>query len=200
VPSAIEFYFDFSSPYGYLAAQRIDAIAARHDRAVAWRPFLLGAIFKTTGSKPLLEIPLKGGYAARDLQRSARRLDVPFRLPEPFPFAAVAASRAFYWAWDEDSADARELAKALYHAAFGEGRSIAQPAEVAEVAAALGYNREETLAALADPKVKERLRDEVARAERKGVFGSPYILVDGEPFWGHDRLHEVETWLASGGW
>ncbi|MGH6948386.1 MAG: 2-hydroxychromene-2-carboxylate isomerase [Kiloniellales bacterium] len=200
MPAAIEFYFDFSSPYGYLAAQRIDAIAARHDRAVAWKPFLLGAIFKTTGAKPLLEIPLKGSYAARDLQRSARQLGVPFRLPEPFPFAAVAASRAFYWAWDEDNADARELAKALYHAAFGEGRSIAGAEEVAGIAAGLGYQRHEVAAVLADPRIKDRLREEVAGAEAKGVFGSPYILVDGEPFWGHDRLHEVELWLAQGGW
>ena len=70
----IEFYFDFSSPYGYLGAQRIDEIGARHGRDVAWKPFLLGAVFKTTRSEPLLGIPMKGDYARVDIPRMARLL------------------------------------------------------------------------------------------------------------------------------
>jgi len=68
----IEFYFDLSSPYGFLAAQKIDALAAKHGRSVDWRPVLLGVMFKETGMAPLTEIPLKGEYSKRDFARSAR--------------------------------------------------------------------------------------------------------------------------------
>src|SRR5262249_3981008 len=100
MPVPIDFYFDFSSPYGYLPSTQIDALAARHGRSVAWRPFLLGAAFKLTGQRALTEQPLRGDYARRDFARSARLLKLPFILPQPFPFFALAASRAFYWLQD----------------------------------------------------------------------------------------------------
>ena len=98
----IDFYFDFSSPYGYLASCRIDEVAARHDRKVNWRPFLLGVAFKLTGSGPLTSQGPKGDYALHDFARTARLLGVPFAMPEGFPFASVAAARAFYWLLDQD--------------------------------------------------------------------------------------------------
>jgi 2-hydroxychromene-2-carboxylate isomerase len=197
---AIEFYFDFSSPYGYLAAQRIDEIGDRHGRAVAWKPILLGAVFKTTRSEPLLGIPMKGDYARIDLPRAARRLGVPFTLPEPFPFMSVAACRAFYWLHDRDPATAKALARAVFRAAFGDGRDMGETAALLEVAGGLGVDAEPLAAALREPAVKDRLRAEVDAAIAKGVCGSPFVLVDGEPFWGHDRLDQVDKWLETGGW
>lgn len=196
----LTFYFDFSSPYGYLAAQRIDRIAARHGRGVDWRPFLLGITFKQTGTGPLLNIPIKGGYARHDIERCARLIGVPFIWPAEFPFSSVAASRAYYWLAERDVEAAKALARALYKAAFGEGRDISKPEAVAGIAAELGHDRDTVRAALQDPAVKERLKREVDTAIEAGVFGSPYILVDGEPFWGHDRLDQVEKWLETGGW
>ena len=198
--AAIEFYFDFSSPYGYLAARRIDAVAEEYGREVAWKPFLLGALFKTTGSQPLLDIPLKGDYARRDLARSARRFDIPFVLPEAFPCMSVAACRVTYWLGERGAADAKKLAGALFDAAFGAGQSISRPEEVAAIAAALGHDEGEVRAAVQDQRIKDLLRHEVDAAIAKGVFGSPYIIVDGEPFWGFDRLDEIALWLKTGGW
>jgi 2-hydroxychromene-2-carboxylate isomerase len=200
MPEPIEFYFDFSSPYGYLAAQQVDDLGARQGRDVLWRPFLLGALFKTTGQQPLLDVPLKGDYAKRDMDRAARRLGVPFRLPERFPFSAVAASRAVYWLDAQDPGAARALAKALYHAVFGAGRDLGDREAVVAVAAAQGHDAEAVRAGLNDSEVKARLRREVETAERKGVFGSPFLIVDGEPFWGHDRLADAERWAETGGW
>lgn len=196
----IAFYFDFSSPYGYLAAQTIDDIGARHGREVAWKPFLLGATFKATGSQPLLNIPMKGDYARRDLQRTARLMNVTFTIPEPFPFMSVAACRAFYWLDGRDPAQAKALAKALFAAAFAEGRDISGPQGVIAVAADLGIDGEALDAALKDPAIKQRLRDEVDASIAAEIFGAPYIVVDGEPFWGSDRLDQVERWLETGGW
>jgi 2-hydroxychromene-2-carboxylate isomerase len=196
----IDFYFDFSSPYGYFAAANINGIAARHGRAVTWRPILLGAVFKVTGQQPLPTIPLKGTYAKRDLERSARLLGLPFKLPTPFPISSTAPSRAFYWVTDTDPELARKLASALYSAYFGDGRDISTPEVTVEVAGKVGIDRAELSQALNDSAVKDRLRREVEAAIGRGVFGSPYIVIDGEPFWGADRLDQVEKWLATGGW
>lgn len=196
----IDFYFDFSSPYGYLASSEIDAIAARHGREVAWRPILLGAVFKVTNQQPLPSIPLKGDYARRDLARSARLFGVPFSFPSKFPAATQAASRAFYWVQDKDHALAVQLARALYRAYFAEDRDISSPEVTADIASDLGVDRAALRAALGEPAMKERLKTEVDAALARGVFGSPYIVIDGEPFWGADRLDQVEKWLATGGW
>lgn len=193
----IDFYFDFSSPYGYFASTQIDELAARHGRAVTWRPILLGAVFKVTGGQPLPTIPLKGSYAAHDLARTARLLKVPFRMPTRFPVSGTAPSRAYYWAADRDPALARKLAQALLYAYFAEDRDISNPEVTGNVAAKLGVDKSELTQALADPAVKERLKIEVDAAIERGVFGSPYIVVDGEPFWGADRLDQVEKWLRA---
>ena len=196
----IDFYFDFSSPYGYFASTKIDDLAAKHGRTVTWRPILLGAVFKITGGQPLPTIPLKGSYAAHDLARTARLLGVQFKMPTKFPVSGTAPSRAFYWLADRDPAAAKKLALALYRAYFVEDRDISSPEVTGNVAAKLGVDKAELLHALNEPAVKERLRSEVEAAIERGVFGSPYVVIDGEPFWGSDRLDQVERWLATGGW
>src|SRR5215475_11116612 len=154
----IEFYFDFSSPYGYLASTRIDALAAKHGRVVNWRPFLLGVAFKTTGQQPLVEQPLRGPYSLRDFARSARLLGVPFTLPTPFPFPSLAACRAFYWLAERDAGRAKALAHGVYRAAFGEGRDVRAINAIAAIAAGLGIDSAALKAACEDPIVKEKLK------------------------------------------
>jgi len=196
----IAFWFDFGSPYAYLASFEVEAVAARHGRTVAWRPFLLGAAFKTTGMRPLTDIPLRGDYAARDLARAARRLGVPFRLPAAHPVAAVAAGRAFLWAADTDARVAETFARAVFQACFGEGRNVGDPAEVLSIAADLGLDAQALSDALASQALKDRFRAQNEEALANGIFGSPFFIVDGEPFWGADRLPMIDDWLARGGW
>jgi 2-hydroxychromene-2-carboxylate isomerase len=198
MPAPIDFYFDFSSPYGYLASRRIDAIAAAHGRKVTWRPMLLGAAFKATGGAPLPSIPIKGVYAMRDFLRSARFHGIPYRQPTTFPVSTLSAVRAFYRLQDQDPAKAVELAKALYNAYFVDDVDISKPENVAQIAGKLGVKAEDLAAAVNDPGVKDRTKKEVDAAVAHGVFGSPYVVVDGEPFWGMDRLDQVERWLAKG--
>ena len=169
----IDFYFDFSSPYGYFAATRIDGIAARHGRAVTWRPILLGAIFKVTGQQPLPAIPLKGEYTKRDVERSARLLSLPFRVPSKFPIASTAACRAFYSLYDGDPALAKRLALALYSAYFCDDRDISAPEVTVDIAMQVGIPREVMQRALNEPAMRDRLRTEVDEAISRGVFGSP---------------------------
>jgi 2-hydroxychromene-2-carboxylate isomerase len=200
MPAPIDFYFDFSSPYGYFASTQIDALAAKYKREVTWRPFLLGAVFKLSGAKPLTELPLKGDYFKHDFERTAGYFGVPFKLPPGFPFAPIAASRTFYWLNGRDPELAKRVAKIVYHAGLGIGRDVASVDVIAELVAPLGIKAEELKAALNDPAVKDRLRAEVDAAIARNVFGSPFIFVDGEAFWGSDRLPQVDKWLATGGW
>ncbi len=196
----IEFYFDFSSPYGYLGAQRIDAIGAECGRTVIWRPILLGVIFKVTGQSPLVSQNLRGPYHEHDMARSACKLGIRFVLPEGFPFSSIYACRVFYWLDGRSPDAARTYARAVYHTAFAEGRAVAEIESAIEVAVGLGHERAAVLAGMQDPAIKERLRTEVQQAMDKGVFGSPFVIIDGEPFWGNDRLAEVREWLQTGGW
>jgi len=200
MPAPIDYYFDFSSPYGYFASTRIDEIAARHAREVVWRPFLLGPVFKQVGTSPLVSYPIKGKYVEHDFARFARLLGVPFKLPANFPFSAVAASRAFYWIADRDPGQAKAFAHAVFRAGLGDGGDVTQVEFVLELAGGLGIARAELQAALGDPAIKQRLVNEVDAAMKRGVFGSPTVIVEGELFWGADRLDQVERWLATGGW
>jgi 2-hydroxychromene-2-carboxylate isomerase len=180
----IDFYFDFSSPYGYLAAQRIEPLAAKYGRTVKWRPMLLGVAFKATGGGPLPSIPLKGDYSKRDMLRSARFHGIAFRLPDVFPVSTVSACRAFY------ATGSVPLARALFKAYFADNVNIGEAENVRRIAGTLGLQVD-----LDSPSIKERTRAEVDAAVAKGVFGSPYIVVDGEPFWGMDRFDQIERWL-----
>ena len=200
VKKNVDFYFDFSSPYGYLAAMRIDALAAKYQREVTWRPILLGPAFKASGNAPLIGQPLKGNYARRDLRRTAAFMKIPFGMPTPFPIGTQNAARAFYWLNDRDPVIAKAVAVSLMQTYFVEGRDITSPEVVVEVAAQHQVDRTELSAALADPGVKDRLKKEVEASLALGVFGSPYIVVDGEAFWGTDRFDQIEAWLKTGGW
>jgi 2-hydroxychromene-2-carboxylate isomerase len=134
------------------------------------------------------------------MHRVARGMGFEMKMPDPFPFLAVAASRTYYWLLGRDEALAKRVARTLYDAAFVEGRNLSKPEDVAEVAAREGVDPQELLAAIQDQAIKDRLRDETAAAMAKGVFGSPFVIVDGEPFWGFDKFPEIERWIASGGW
>jgi len=196
----IDFYFDFSSPYGYFASHKIDALASKHGRQVKWRPFLLGVAFKTTGGAPLPSIPVKGPYHLRDMLRTAKYLGVSYRHPSVFPIASVSACRAFYWMDAKDPARAKELARELYRAYFLDNVDISSAESVVAVAAKSGLSADEVRAGITDQATKDRTKVEVDKAIALGAFGSPYIVVDGEPFWGSDRLDQIDRWLATGGW
>lgn len=196
----IDFYFDFASPYGYFASLRIDELAAKHGRAVNWHPILLGAVFKITGMKPNLQQPLRGEYLQHDVKRIARLMGCPFAFPDSTPVNSVAASRAVWWRYDRDPDSAKALARALYRAHWGEGLDIGKPDAVVAVAASLGLDPAAVAASMQDQAVKDRLRDETEQAISRGVFGSPFVLIGDEPFWGWDRLDMIERWLATGGW
>jgi len=200
----IDFYFDYSSPFGYLASERIEVIAEKCDRSVVWHPILLGAIFKVTGQAPLTQAPLKGDYSIRDFSRSAREHQVAYQHPQTFPIGAVAACRATLWLRDNTDPDLKALTgdfiHSVYRAYFTQSKDITSVNVLADLASPLGVNAEALKAALNEQGVKDALRIEVENAIDQGIFGSPMMVVDGEAFWGHDRLEQMERWVSTGGW
>jgi 2-hydroxychromene-2-carboxylate isomerase len=196
----IEFYFDFSSPYGYLASQKIDALAEKYGRIVDWRPMLLGVVFKQVGTAPLVDYPLKGEYSRHDMKRSARFHGIAdFRMPSKFPIPTQAAARIVLWQKAVDPARATRVAKALFRAYWADDADISAPETAVSVAARAGVDAAAARAAIDDPAIKEALKREGDVALARGVFGSPFVFVDGEPFWGLDRFDHIEKWLANGG-
>lgn len=195
----IEFYFDFSSPYSYIAAEVIDGLAEKYGRKVKWRPILLGVVFQKTGQPLLVNVPLKGEYSMRDFARSARYHGVPFTFPAKFPLSTVSAARAYYWLHGQNCQKARDFARAVFRAYWVDGRDISDLAVLQDIAAALGIDGAALAAGIATPEIKERLKAETDTALAKGMCGAPYFVVDNEPFWGADRLPQIEKWLQTGG-
>lgn len=193
------FYFDFTSPYSYLASEKIDALAEKFDRKVQWRPILLGGVFKALGTVSLVKQPGQANYSVKDFARSARFLGVPYTQPAEFPVSTVAPARAYYWLHGQDCAMARRFAHEVFRAYFVDGRNIADAEVVLVLASKVGAGRTALEAGMSEPAIKERLRAETEAAVAAGVFGAPWIVVDGEPFWGADRLPQIERWLESGG-
>lgn len=197
----IEFWFDFSSAYGYFASLEIDSLARRCGRTVQWRPFMLGTAFRKTGVKGLSSTPLKGDYARRDWSRIARRHGYAFALPPFHPIVALPCSRAFYWIEERHPDAAAEYAKRVFHAHYVANLDLRINDAAAAVAEQLhGVDAVALREALDRQETKEKFAAISDSAVERGIFGSPFFLVDGEPFWGWDRMAQMEDWIRTGGW
>jgi 2-hydroxychromene-2-carboxylate isomerase/rhodanese-related sulfurtransferase len=194
--SAIDFYFDFSSPYAYFASTRIEALAARHGRDIEWHPVLLGVLFRTVGTQPLTNYPVKGEYAFHDFERTARFHGIPYNRPPRFPLPTQAAARAMLWTMVHlGKPRAVQLMHALYRAMFVDGVAIDDADAVLGVAEHIGIVREKLGQGIDSAEIRDRLRLETSGALARGVFGAPFMIVDGEPFWGFDRFRQLEAHL-----
>ena len=194
----IDFYFDFSSPYSYIASEWVDALAARHGRTVNWKAILLGATFQAAELKSPVSYPIKREYSLHDFERSARFAGVPLKNPQKFPIPTQNAARVFWWLADSDAERARQWARHCLRAYFARGVDLSDAAQLRELAADFGIAAEAAEAVWNDPAWKARLKAENEAAIAAGVFGAPFFVVDGEPFWGNDRRPQIERWLEKG--
>ena len=220
---AIDFYFDFSSPYSYIASEWVEALAARHGRTVNWKAILLGATFQAAELKSPVSHPLKREYSLLDFERSARYAGVPLKISEKFPIPTQNAARLFWWlkeraarrAWpavavgddpglpgpprlSPGDLTASHWARHCLRAYFARGVDLSDKAALAGLCAEFGLDPAEAEAVCNDPEWKARLKAENDTAIALGVFGAPFFIVDGEPFWGNDRRPQIERWLEKG--
>jgi 2-hydroxychromene-2-carboxylate isomerase len=193
----ITFYFDFNSTFSYIAIHKIDELAAKYDRSVDWRAISLGHLFHAQNIVPPPTIPAKFKYLAHDFKRSCDFAGLPSALPPNFP-PDVKFSRLMFWALKaEDDALARAFAKTIAMAIFGRGEDVVTPEQIAHACRDLpGITAERVKASAADSATKRAVITALEAAVADGMVGAPYFMLDGEPFWGADRLEQLERRLA----
>jgi 2-hydroxychromene-2-carboxylate isomerase len=189
----LEFFYDFVSPYSYLASTRVEELARRAGAALRWRPFLLGGALKATDNKAPADVPAKYRHVKMDVARWARRLDVPLAFPERHPFSTVLAMRCALVA--EARGALVPFTHAAFRAAWVEGRDLTSAETLAAVAASVGLDGAALVAAA--PQQKATLVAQTDEAVRRGAFGAPTFFVGEEMFVGNDRLDFVEEALRA---
>jgi 2-hydroxychromene-2-carboxylate isomerase len=187
----LDFWYELASTYSYPAAMRIGTLAEAAGIEAAWRPFLLGPIFKAQGwdTSPFNLYPAKGRYMVRDCEREAAANGLTFRLPEPFPQNTLLAARVAAAALEEGWGE--EFSRKVYRAQFAEGRQVGDAQVIDEIVDALGQNGAAALARAGSDDIKGKLRRNTAEAQRHGIFGAPSFIAGGELFWGNDRLEQA---------
>jgi 2-hydroxychromene-2-carboxylate isomerase len=199
---SIDFYFDFISPFGFFASLRIDVLAAKYGYTARWHSMLIGvSVVKVMGMKPLLDMPLKGPYIARDARRYARQHGIALaRDPGANPVDPRPAGRAFNWLQQHRPDAARVFAQKAFAAYWLQGRDISVERVVAEIVGEIGLTEAQVVEGIASEEAGRLLRANVEASLARGVFGSPFFVVGDEPFFGAEKMELLEQWLASGGW
>jgi len=197
--TALEFFFDYGSPYSYLADTRLPALAARTGCEVVYRPMLLGGVYKATGNRsPALEpVDAKRRYGGLELQRWVAYLGVPFTMNPHFPIDTLALMRAAHAALRLGVFPAFHAA--VYPAFWARGEDLGDLAVVARVLGDAGVDAAAVLAAAGEAAAKADLRATTDEAVARGVFGAPTFFVGDAMFFGNDRLDFVERALAAAG-
>lgn len=190
----IEFWYDFASTYSWLSAIRIQAMAAEVQCDIAWRPFLLGPIFKAQGwaTSPFNLYPAKGRYMVRDITRIAENRGRAFLMPDPFPANSLVAARLALTIGVDRIGD---FTRRVYEVQFETGADISQRATLEPLLQAMGLDAVAIFAASETATVKDALRNNTTQAQALGIFGAPtFVTTDGELFWGDDRLEQAFDW------
>ncbi len=197
--TTIEFYFDFSCPYAYLASLQLDAIEARTSRPIALRPFLLGGVFAALGQAQNLTAtlsPAKQRHNRSDLLRQAAWIDARLQTPLRHPNRTVDALRTLLVC---PGPLQRQLMASFFAAYWQDRADLSDPVERAARLAALGLPAAELMVASARDEARVALREATAAALAQGVFGAPAFVVDGALYWGADRV-EMVIHAARTGW
>lgn len=191
----IEFFYDITCPYAYLASTQIDVVASKARAQVEYKPFLLGGLFRDIGQPTSLMNsvgPAKAHLGSLDLRRWASFWNVPLNFPANHPLRSVLALRAALC-----SGDLRRATFALYRAYWVTGRDISHPSELQEILTEAGFDGEKLLREASGDAAKQELRARTTEAVSRGVFGAPAFFLDGEMYWGQDRLDQLAAKLGS---
>lgn len=191
----VEFFFDLGSPASYLAHTQLPDLCRDAGAALVYRPMLLGGVFQATGNASPAMIPAKGRYMIRDLARFAERYGVPMRFNPHFPINTLTLMRLLVALQLYQVERFDDALQALFRAIWVDGVNMGDPARVAGVLVAAGFDAAALQAQAAEPAVKDTLKATTEEAVKRGVFGAPTCFVGGEMFFGQDRLDFVREAL-----
>ena len=193
----VSFYFDFGSPAAYLAYTQLPKLAAETGARIDLKPILLGGIFQATGNRPPISVPLKGQYLFTDLNRFAKRYGVVFNMNPHFPINTLNLMRADIGLQIQNDPRLQKYRDAIFAAIWVDQQNMNDPGTVGSVLAKAGFDPLAVVALASDQGVKDALKNATQEAVEHGVFGAPSFIVDGELFWGQDRLDFVREALTS---
>ncbi len=189
----VEFYYDFSSPYTYIASTRIEKICEDNGAELEWKPMLLGGLFNDTGVKPAKEIENKFAYIKQDTKDSAKRYGVEFHFPEVFPLNSVKTMRGAFAATEKGKL--AEYNHEMFRLYWTGGKDLSKDDVLREAVAGIGIDPDWFMARIGEQDIKDRLREETSKAAARGAFGAPTIFIGDKMFWGNDRLDFVDRYL-----
>ncbi len=192
--AALEFWFEFASTYSYPAAHAVEAAARERGVEVKWRSFLLGPIFAAQGwnDSPFNIYPAKGRYMWRDLARLCAAQGLALKKPSQFPRGSLLAARIV--CRFADAPWIGEFVRRVYSANFAYDLDIASPFVIGKVLADIGQTPAPIMQAAQAQETKDAFRAQADRAVALGIIGAPSFVVDGEVFWGGDRLAQALDW------
>lgn len=192
---SVEFYFDLGSPYSYLAYYRLLQMAEQQEIQIVYKPILLGGVFKATGNRSPIEIPVKGAYSILDMQRWAEYYQIPMQMNPHFPMNTLTLMRILTGVQLLHLEKFEQVLKLLFDAMFGTPQNLNEPTVLAEVLKPSGFSVEDIMSMVQSDVVKQKLITETEQAIQRGLFGAPTFFVGDEMYWGQDRLHFVEQAL-----
>lgn len=198
--TTLTFYFDYTSPYSYLASTAVEATAAKIGAELVWAPTFLAAVMKATGNQPPATVERKGKYMARDLARWADVYGVEMHWTQHFPLASQHAMRGTLAVLASDPAKGAALAKALFRAAWVTCDDIGDRSVLARIAESVGADGALVAGATDDVRWKDALKETTERAVSLGAFGVPAFEYEGELYFGNDRLEMIEARAKRSGW
>jgi 2-hydroxychromene-2-carboxylate isomerase len=189
----VEFYYDFTSPYTYIASTRIEKICRDNGAGLEWKPFFMGGLFIETGVKAPVDIANKFAYVKQDTQDLAKHYGVDFKFPDVFPLKSVKPMRGAFAA--AENGKLREYTHEMFRLFWTEGWDLSSEDVLGEAVAGIGIDPDWFIARIGEQEIKDRLREETSKAAAHGVFGAPTIFVGEKMFWGNDRLDFVDLYL-----
>ena len=192
---SVEFYFDLGSPYSYLAYYRLLQMAEQQEIQIVYKPILLGGVFKATGNRSPIEIPVKGVYSILDIQRWAEYYQIPMQMNPHFPMNTLTLMRILTGVQLLHLEKFEQVLKLLFDAMFGTPQNLNELTVLAEVLKPSGFSVEDIMSMVQSDVVKQKLITETEQAILRGIFGAPTFFVGDEMYWGQDRLHFVEQAL-----
>ena len=192
---SVEFYFDLGSPYSYLAYYRLLQMAEQQEIQIVYKPILLGGVFKATGNRSPIEIPVKGVYSILDMQRWAEYYQIPMQMNPHFPMNTLTLMRILTGVQLLYLEKFEQVLKLLFDAMFGTPQNLNEPTVLAEVLKPSGFSVEDIMSMVQSDVVKQKLITETEQAILRGIFGAPTFFVGDEMYWGQDRLYFVEQAL-----